>query len=173
MILTVERVDEKLRAAAKPVLRKMDGIRLDKDDVFVLAAGFEDRVLGALKRISSLGQTGFNAIVIEYLPYIEENKLNEITDLLKQLDCRIHRITYDRREPSGIGNTLLDILGDHKGKILIDISAMSRLLIVQLLVELGKSRLFPGTSIPIRNILLLYCRMGAFTAIFLLTIHIL
>jgi hypothetical protein len=147
MILPLGRVDEKLRAAAKPVLRRLDSIRVDKDDVLVLAAGFEDRALGVLKRISDSGQPGFDAIIIEYRPYIKENRLNEIIDLLTQLDCRIHRVTYDRQEPSGIGNTLLDLLGDGKRKILVDVSAMSRLLIVQVLVEFGKSQLFPRTSI--------------------------
>jgi hypothetical protein len=150
MIAPLERVDEKLYAITKPALQRIDHIQVNKHDVLILAAGFEDRAVGVLNRISALGQSGFNAIVVEYLPYIEENRSMEISGLLNRLKCHMQRITYNRQEPAGIGKQLTGLLKEVTGKIFIDISAMSRLMIVQLLVEIGRARLFPVTTI-------LYC----------------
>lgn len=150
MITPLERIDEKLHAITKPALQKMDHIQVNKDDVLILAAGFEDRAVGVLNRIPLSGQSCFSAIIIKYLPYIEENRFKEISGLLGKLKCHIQQIKYDRQEPAGIGKQLTGLLKKVKGRIFIDISAMSRLMIVQLLVEIGKALLFPRTTI-------LYC----------------
>jgi len=105
------------------------------DDCLVVCAGFEDRALGALKNAAGAG-TGFSVLIIDYRPFLEENRLAEIRALCAAKHLRTVELTYDRQNPAGFGAVLGDKIGGVKGRIFLDVSAMSRLLIVQSLVAL-------------------------------------
>lgn len=139
MITRVERIDDRLRSLEKPLLEPADRLFLEKNGVLVLAAGFEDRALGALKCLASSGSKGFKTILIKYNPPLEENKIKEITGLCSDLESVVIDFEYYRYNPAGGGEKLVNLLGKTQGPILVDISAVSRFLIVQFLVALGKS----------------------------------
>lgn len=140
-MLKIDRIDQKLHKLNKPELEIFHDVVAGCDDFLVMCAGFEDRSLEILKRIVSNGCAGFNVLLIDYLPELEENKTTEILDLCEKVKTRVYELVYDRENPEGIGDKIVDILKVHSGKIFIDISAMSRLLIVQALVAVGKSEI--------------------------------
>lgn len=135
MNLTVQTPNEWLAAVDKPTLETIRRVLLNPEDWFVMCAGFEDRALGALQ--VAVGQSPFNLLLIHYEPYIPENKTGVIRDICKSEHIKVTDIIYNRQEPSGIGDIFLKQLSGCRGRIFIDVSAMSRLLIVQLLVALG------------------------------------
>lgn len=147
MIQRVERIDDKLRLLSKPGLLCVDSVLIGKEDALILAAGFEDRVFGVLERMASSGGGGFKVIILNYKPFLEENKLNAISDFCQKLGVSTHVLTYDRRNPEGIGEEIMPLLKSVQGNIFIDVSAMSRLLIVQILVNLGKHGKFSKTEV--------------------------
>jgi hypothetical protein len=81
------------------------------------------------------------------LPMLKENKREEIAKLCADGGLYLIYIEYDRHSPSGIGIKLIDILKNISGNIYMDISAMSRLLITQLIVALGQCNLFGKTRV--------------------------
>jgi hypothetical protein len=139
MITRIERIDERLRSLEKPLLKTAGRLFLEKNGVLVLAAGFEDRALGALKCLAASSSKGFKTILIKYKPFLEENKIKEIKELCSHLESEVIDFEYDRYNPAGGGEKLVNLLGKNQGTILFDISAVSRFLIVQFLVALGKS----------------------------------
>lgn len=141
MITRVERVDERLRLIKKPQLEQLNNIYISNNDLIILVAGFEDRALGVLDRINSSGCSGFKAIIINYKPFLNENKIQEIHKLCGELNAEIIDFTYNRDDPADAGEELVDVINEHniKGQIFLDVSAMSRLFIVQILVAIGKS----------------------------------
>jgi hypothetical protein len=141
MIKRVERADDRLRSIEKPQLELLNKIHLEDNDLVVLVAGFEDRALGVIDRINSSACSGFKAVVIHYEPSLNENKIQKIHRLCSNLNAEIINLTYNRHDPAGAGEDLVDLINrlNIKGQIFLDVSAMSRLLIVQNLVALGKS----------------------------------
>ncbi len=129
------RIDERMAAMSKPALQPVTAFELAKDDCLVLCAGFEDRVSEVLKN-AVLRAAGFRVITIVYKPFIQANRLQEIRGIVASagMDCR--EIIYDRMNPAGFGDGLLREVEDVTGRLFLDISAMSRLLIVQGLVAL-------------------------------------
>ncbi|MGH2647338.1 MAG: hypothetical protein ACRDE8_07215, partial [Ginsengibacter sp.] len=125
-----------------PKLELMGNISLNSsEDFLILCAGFEDRSVEILKKLISNGSSDFNILLIKYLPELSQNKFDEIQSLSKQANIRIHQLVYDRERPLGIGEDALKIVENSTGKILIDISAMSRLLVVQIIVALLKAKI--------------------------------
>ncbi len=143
----VQRIDDKLSQLKKPLLNSVQKLFLNKEDIFIVAAGFEDRSVEILKRLVSEGNNGGTAIVLTYLPSLKENKKDEITKLCAYGSIKPIYVEYDRHNPSAIGDRLCNILNSVTGNIFMDISAMSRLLIVQLVVALGQYNLFNKTVI--------------------------
>lgn len=134
--MRVTRPDEKLVLLTKPVLRPTSQFELSSDDCLVMCAGFEERALGALKSASG-GITDFSVLIIDYLPFLAENRLGEIRALCQQAGLETVEVTYDRQNPAGFGAILLETLATVRGRVFLDVSAMSRLLIVQSLVALA------------------------------------
>jgi hypothetical protein len=75
--------------------------------------------------------------VIEYLPEVRENRISEIEEICRDSRLRQRVAKYDRRDPAGFGDVFLGEVGSVTGRLYIDVSGMSRLLVVQLLVALG------------------------------------
>lgn len=131
------RIDKRLLSLEKPGLVSIDHINLDKNDVLIVCAGFEDRATACLEKAVKDDKNSFSLMLIGYLPFISENKEKSILSLCKEKGIRVTQVEYDRENPSGIDDQLVEHLCTTAGKVYIDVSGMSRLLIVQLLYSLS------------------------------------
>jgi len=127
----------KLKLIPKPELVNFDSSEISEGDVLVICAGFEDRALSVLEHSVSSGCLFSSVLMFEYLPYLQQNKSDSIVELCRKNGIDLVRVTYDRGNPAGISIPFIEFIKGIPGKIFIDISAMSRLLIVQLIVALG------------------------------------
>lgn len=137
MNLEVKTPDEILSSRQKPVMETVSTFSLSPEDWFVLCGGFEDRVLAFLKNAAS-NKTPFNVVLVNYEPFVRENKTADIKGICQDSSIRLVELTYDRQEPVGFGSILVEALSACRGRLFLDISGMSRLLIVQTLVALHK-----------------------------------
>ena len=136
MNLSVQTTDERLAALAKPGIETVAQFNIAPDDWLIICAGFEDRALAVLESAIS-HQRPFNVLLVVYEPLIRENKLDRIRKVTQQAGIKISEVIYHRQEPAGFGSTMIEELSACCGNIFVDVSAMSRLLIVQVLVALG------------------------------------
>jgi len=130
----VQTPDEKLAALHKPTLQTVQEFTFEPDDCLIICAGFEDRALAVLQSAAAT-KSPFGVLVINYLPFVEQNKVAEIRDICNRTSLSIHEVTYDRQNPAGFGTVLGEKISGVHGRLFVDISAMSRLLIVQVLVS--------------------------------------
>jgi len=129
----VFRSDERLAAFKKPTLQPTSQFKLNAEDCLVVCAGFEDRAVAVLRN-ALIVSAGFSVILVNYLPFVPENRIDEIRGLCHERKLPIIPATYDRQNPGGFGSLLLEKIAGVKGRVFLDVSAMSRLLIVQSLV---------------------------------------
>jgi hypothetical protein len=137
MNLTVPTPDEMLASLRKPALESVGAFALSPEDWLVVCGGFEDRALAILKSAAS-NRTPFNVVLIPYEPFLTENKTDDIRRICRNGGIRVVELSYNRQEPAGFGSILVEALSTCRGRIFVDISGMSRLLIVQALVALQK-----------------------------------
>ncbi len=131
------RMDEHLSAIDWPDLKKIEVPSIERGDFLLVCAGFEDRSMESLRRICDAGKKDFSLIVVDYLPKYEENKREELYEIARNSNLESYELIYDRENPTGIGEKLGEYLKKQAtGRVFLDISGMSRLLIVQILVEL-------------------------------------
>ena len=135
------RADEKLSKVEWPGLQEIEFPSVGTSDCLLVCAGFEDRAIETLRRTCEAGRTGFPLGIVSYLPNYPENKIEELRTLGRSAALRVNEFYYNRENPVGIGEELKRFTQDFE-HVLIDISGMSRLLIVQTLVALigGQSR---------------------------------
>ena len=88
-----------------------------------------------LNNAAAVGEP-FTVVAISYLPFVAENSLSEIRTFCQSANLRITELSYDRQNPAGFGAVLLESIAGIRGRVFFDVSAMSRLLIVQILVAL-------------------------------------
>jgi hypothetical protein len=136
MNLTVQTPNEWLAALAKPGFERITQYMMAPDDWLIICAGFEDRALAVLQNAVSI-QRPFNVLLVHYEPHFQENKSDIIRKIIQDAGVNVSEVTYDRQEPAGVGSAMLEKLSVCRGRIFVDVSAMSRLLIVQVLVALG------------------------------------
>lgn len=134
---TVPTPDEILASLRKPTLEKVSALALSPEDWLVVCGGFEDRSLAFLKSAAS-NRTPFNVVLIPYEPFLPENRTDDIRRICRDGGIRVVELSYNRQEPTGFGSILVEALSACRGRIFVDISGMSRLLIVQALVALQK-----------------------------------
>jgi hypothetical protein len=139
MNIEIQTPDERLIKLAFPNIQETNEIELEASDCLVLCGGFEERVLTILNMATRVGH-GFLIILIKYAPEFPENQSEKIIDISKKWNLTLIEITYDRRNPAGFGDLLLDSLPRTRNRIFVDVSAMSRLLIVQTLVALSHQK---------------------------------
>lgn len=130
--------DETLLAISKPSLTELGDLALTEGDTLVLSAGFEDRAFAFLNSALASGRK-FRVIVVEYLPHNPQNRIAAARAAAAQRGIAVDVLTYDRENPIGFGDLLVASLGNRSGRTFLDISGMSRLLIVQTLVALHES----------------------------------
>lgn len=134
----VLRIDEKIYSLPWPEAVKISEINIDENDTLIMCSGFEERSVWSLDLACSLGAHDFNVIHIAYDPYQEENKTDLVAGFVEQSGLKAKHIRYDRFHPAGIGESVTSLLAACNGRIYIDVSGMSRLLIVQVLVGLAR-----------------------------------
>ena len=106
---------------------------------YFVCAGFEDRSLGLLSYLKDWGFQVKKVVIIEYLPFDETNRLMEVVNLAGQVSTEpIEIIKFDRHDPQNSDDINPDRLNDliREGGSAVDISGMSRFLIVILCVRL-------------------------------------
>ena len=129
------RMDQRLSGVDWPQLIKIDVPSVKKSDCMLVCAGFEDRSVETLRRIRGAGKSGFSLGLVSYLPEQTENREEELHAISRDAALEVTRFVYDRENPAGMGKKLKDFTQGF-GHIFIDISGMSRLLIVQTLAAL-------------------------------------
>ncbi len=135
------RPDERLSEIDWPSLHEIEFPSVGTDDYLLVCAGFEDRAIETLRRTCQSGRTGFSLGIVNYIPSYPENKIQQMRAIGRSADLQVNEFSYNRENPSGIGEKVKQSTQDFK-HVFIDISGMSRLLIVQILVALidGQSR---------------------------------
>ncbi|HEY2292688.1 MAG TPA: hypothetical protein VGM86_18460 [Thermoanaerobaculia bacterium] len=136
MILTVLTPAEKLAALEWPELEVVERISLLPDDWLVVCAGFEDRARAVLENVVVSGGR-CRVLLILYRPFIDENKEHEYFKICHEAGIEPAKIIYNCQEPAGFGGHFLEELVSNQGRIFVDVSGMSRLLITQTLGALG------------------------------------
>ena len=109
--------------------------QIGQTNIIVLAAGFEDRSLVALQRLKKTGVTGFDLLIIEYLPEYEQNQSDKIREIAGEMSGNVTVLVYNTQDPAGFGEKIKSHCISYS-RVLLDISGMSRLLIVQAIVAL-------------------------------------
>lgn len=128
------RVDRMLADIAWPKLQSLEAPSFLSGDVILVAAGFEDRVTATLNSIQQDSLSKFTVIEFEYRPIIDLNRHSEISKICRDKGFIHKSIEYDRRNPSGVFCKVSESLPERVNRIFIDISGVSKLLIVQLVV---------------------------------------
>ena len=129
----VMRADEGLALVEWEEPRVLDGETIPARSALVLCGGFEDRAIGVL-RCFEVAQD-LTIILVRYLPEYPENRDEDILEWAKRKGGDVRECIYDRQAPAGGGEAVVDRLrgADH---VFVDVSGMSRLLIVQIVVAL-------------------------------------
>ena len=133
------RPDEKLSNVAWPNLQEIEFPSVGTGDCLLVCAGFEDRAIETLRRTCEAGKTGFSLGIVTYLPDYQENRISELRTISKKAALQTTDFVYDRAKPTGMGEALQRFT-QQLDRVFIDISGMSRLLIVQALVALISSQ---------------------------------
>jgi hypothetical protein len=129
------RADERLANVQWPDLQGIKAPNIGSDDCLLVCGGFEDRAIETLHRIWAVGYSGFALGLVTYLPIYPQNRTDELRKIGRDAHLQITEFVYDRENPAGIGEELKHFTRDFE-HVFIDISGMSRLLIVQTLVAL-------------------------------------
>jgi hypothetical protein len=139
-LMRILRIDERLAAVDMPTVGPAGDIDLMAEDSLVVCAGFEDRSLGVLRSLTSCVQV--TVVLVEYRPYLLGNRLEDCLSECSRLGVAPIRYVYDRENPAGAAIDIWSLLAKARGRIHIDLSGMSRLLIVQLLAASATERRF-------------------------------
>ena len=140
------RPDEKLSKVDWPDLKKIEFPSIGTGDCLLVCAGFEDRAIETLRRTCEAGRHGFSLGIVDYLPSYLQNRIGELRAIGQNADLSITSFVYDRANPTGMGEELQRFTQQFD-RVFIDISGMSRLLIVQTLVALISEQSQPITII--------------------------
>jgi hypothetical protein len=129
------RADERLDNVQWPALQRIKTPHIGIDDCLLVCGGFEDRAIEALHRTWEAGYSGFALGLVTYRPIYPQNRTDELRNIGQDAHLQITEFVYDRENPAGIGEELKHFTRDF-AHVFVDISGMSRLLIVQTLVAL-------------------------------------
>ena len=132
------RLDEQLSLISWSALLPINEFSLGENDCIVVGTGFEARALAGLKRACQVS-ADFNVVLVRYLPKVEENQGLESIAYCKQHGLNFQEFSYDRERPSGMGVVLAEYV-ERFDRVFVDISGMSRLLIVQTIVALVRRK---------------------------------
>jgi len=134
----------KMRSTLESLLPPITPSHLDNIDepaAYIGAAGFEDRALSVLDKAATVSKRLEYVIGVQYRPFDERNRVQEFTAKAKNLgvpEKQVKWVTYDRYSPQeflGVSGEIQTIANE-VSSLVIDISAMSKFLIVTLLQSL-------------------------------------
>ena len=137
--LPVTRRDERLRAIDWPNLRKVTTPAVEAGDCVLVCAGFEERAVEGIARICQAAGKGVALGLITYSPELAENRTKELREIARGGGCNLTEFVYDRERPAGMGDRLREFSKVFR-RVFVDISGMSRLLIVQTVASLLGAR---------------------------------
>jgi hypothetical protein len=147
-MVRVDRIDEQLAALSKPSLEPLSSFRPSDDHCLVMCAGFEKRAIAFLTEVTRRQLHKGRVLIVNYVPVLPQNRLEETQRKCKGAGLSFETIDYDRENVAGFGDLICRKLGSDPGRIYVDVSGMSRLLIVQILVALqDRPRGFRGCSV--------------------------
>lgn len=126
-----------------PPINSMDLWSIPEPVSYVGAAGFEDRSLAVLNEALLARKRLDRVIGIKYLPFKDENRVSEFERLAAGLGIskdKCHWITYDRFNPEEFSDydKLIRDAALHSSTLIVDVSGMSKLLIIALLQSLRR-----------------------------------
>jgi len=121
-----------------PNTERLNVSALPEPILYIGAVGFEDRAFGVLNEVVRAGKKIERIISIEYMPYNEKNRIDDFKDKLKNFSLPADNIdwkVYNRYAPDEFLDELTQFVSPISANynIVVDISAMSKLLIVVLL----------------------------------------
>ena len=122
-------------------------LRNTEDAVLFMAAGFEERSVAYLNDCATRGVRYYRVVVVDYRPVDERNRLDEAVQSARQVGLHIKEETFDRFQPfesDGLDGESLDMLCE-KRDVVLDVSGMSRFLIVVLATRLIRA----GVSVTV------------------------
>ena len=131
----VLRADERLGNFDWPYLQEIEVPPVEIDDCLLVCAGFEERSIEVLRRVCETGRTRFSLGLVNYLPKQSQNRIEYLNTISQNAELRVTKFIYDREKPAGMGEELRRFT-EAFDRVFLDISGMSRLLIVQTLVAL-------------------------------------
>ena len=134
------RCDERLARIAWPPVERVDVDSIAAGDVVVLCGGFEERATRLLSELTSRRTMGAVVVMVNYLPEYKENRVEMIREMAAAARIEVREYCYDRRRPEGGGEAVAE-MARGAGRVFVDISGMSRLLIVQIVVALVQAGL--------------------------------
>ncbi|MBE0615172.1 MAG: hypothetical protein IH604_15980 [Burkholderiales bacterium] len=118
-----------------PALRQESKLAIDAGDVVVHAPGFEDRTMAVTQAIMT--GTSAKAILMSYEPANSRNRLADVRQSINKVGVQITDgdiLNYNRFEPGDFEQRLSARLTYHRARrVLVDISTMSKLLIILVL----------------------------------------
>lgn len=120
-----------------PQIKRMKFDKVSGSLVYIGAVGFEDRTLAVLDEALQLGKSFDQVIAIEYKPFEDRNKKKKFEKKLKDLkipDTNVKWVVFDRFKPEKFLKNLdtLKVIINSLN-VIVDISAMSKLLMLVLL----------------------------------------
>ena len=139
---------DRLEAIVWPQSLEIDVLDIQTGDCMLVCAGFEDRSIEVLRRVSKCEIGDVWLGVVNYKPAYRENKLDEIRKLGRGAELKTKEFLYDRENPALVGEELAHFASE-SNRVVVDISGMSRLLIVQTLVAL--------LSVTSAHVTIIYC----------------
>jgi hypothetical protein len=114
-----------------PKLTPVRELVLQNRETFVAAGGFEERALALPEILQSCEASGNSALVLDYLPQYDQNRLQEICSVLNEKGCHVTCRKYDLHAPFDFDIELRDNLMKLNAEaVCLDISGMSRLAIM-------------------------------------------
>ena len=123
-----------------PLLEPAGDVLLNDGDVLIHAPGFEDRTLAICDVLTP--RESATAILLDYQPFNSNNRLGEVRDGLAKIGLLTENqklLTYNRFEPDDFEAKLEDrIKSQCTGRVVLDISTMSKLAIMLILLVLRK-----------------------------------
>jgi len=123
-----------------PSIERLDLSKIPEDSVYIGVAGFEDRCFTFLEECSKNEMKFQSVIGIKYEPLDEKNKIRKFEDFVSNVTqkSKFEWMIYDRRNPEEFSNSIkiIEKSLELEENIVIDISGMSKFLIVVLLYGL-------------------------------------
>ena len=122
------------------VERNLQLNEISESILFIGSVGFEDRSLAFLNEAKRSKKQLSTCIGVQYLPHNPKNRKDDFDKLAHEVFKHVDLITFNRKSPELFDKELLKIqeATNRCSHIIIDISAMSKMLIVVLLYGLRK-----------------------------------